>query len=141
MKAERAKKVVTKDHEGNTNGWLLELAKAGKKTKTYLSASEPRAFKGYHLHRVREANYVCIKGSIKIILYQHDGNRWQRSEYIMDAATPTRLTIPVNVATGLETLGNEEAWIVNHPNPAYDPDLQDEQVEYTQEELETGVQK
>ena len=55
-------------------------------------------------------------------------------------AQPT-LFIPANVATGLENIGDEEAWLVNEPDPPYDPALNDEQVEYTQAELETGVVK
>ena len=46
-----------------------------------------------------------------------------------------------NVATGLENIGDEEAWLINYPDPPYDPDLKDEQVEYTQAELEAGVVK
>ena len=49
--------------------------------------------------------------------------------------------IPKNVATGLENIGEDEGWLVNYPDPPYDPALKDEQVEYTLEELETGVLK
>ena len=55
--------------------------------------------------------------------------------------SPARLFIPPNVATGLENIGDEEAWLVNYPDPPYDPSLNDEQVEYTQAELEAGVVK
>ncbi len=134
---EPAKKVVTYDHDGNENGWLIELYREGAKTTAYLTAAAPGAFKGYHLHRVRAARYVCIRGRMKIILY-HDG---QRQEHLLDAAAPARLFIPPNVATGLENIGDEEAWLINYPEPAYDPGLKDEQVEYTQAELEAGVVK
>jgi hypothetical protein len=45
------------------------------------------------------------------------------------------------VATGLENIGTEEAWLINYPDPPYDPSLKDEQVEYTKEELESGLIK
>lgn len=148
---EKAKKVQTKDHSGNENGWLMELFKSvdGIKTEAYLSAALPGAFKGYHLHRVRAARYICLKGKMRIITYVQEGDnsdapvgaRWVRSENILDASNPQRLFIPKNVATGLENIGTEEAWLVNYPDPAYDPSLKDEQVEYTQEELEKGVVK
>ena len=35
----------------------------------------------------------------------------------------------------------EDGWLINFPDPPYDPELKDEQVEYTQEELEQGVVK
>ncbi len=134
---EPAKRVTTYDADGGENGWLTELYKDGDKTVAYLTAAKSGAFKGYHLHRVRASRYVCVRGRMKIILYV-DG---QRQEYVLDAAQPQRLFIPANVATGLENIGDDEAWLVNYPDPAYDPTLRDEQVEYTQAELEAGVVK
>ena len=137
---EPAKKVTTYDHDHNENGWLFELFKDGDKTVAYLTVATPGAFKGYHLHRMRVARYVCVRGRMKIILYS-GGPGWKREEHILDAATPTRLFIPINVATGLENIGEEEGWLINYPDPPYDPSLKDEQVEYTQAELEAGVVK
>lgn len=150
VSTEPAKYVVTKDHHGNENGFLIEMFKdaAGEKTEVYLSAAKPGAFKGYHLHRVRAARYVCLKGRMRIILYTQDNSggatRWIRQEHILDAtdiSRPVRLFIPKEVATGLENIGDEEGWLVNYPDPPYDPALKDEQVEYTQEELEQGIVK
>jgi dTDP-4-dehydrorhamnose 3,5-epimerase-like enzyme len=137
VRLETAKKVTTFDPSGGENGFLIELFKAGEKTVAYLTALHVGAFKGYHLHRVRAARYVCVKGKLKVILYKNN----VREEHILDSAEPSRLFIPDNVATGLQNLGDEEAWLVNYPDPAYDPELKDEQVEYTEEELEQGVVK
>lgn len=134
-----AKKVTTYDHSQKENGFLVELYKDGDKTTAYLTAAAPGAFKGYHLHRVRAARYVCIRGKMKIILYK-PGTK-EREEFILDASTPQRLFIPKDIATGLENIGTEEAWLINYPDPAYDPTLVDEQVEYTKEELESGIIK
>lgn len=139
MEKEQAKKVETKDHSGKVNGWLMELFKSGEKTVAYLTASIPGSFKGFHLHRVRAARYVCIKGKIRIITYKRGSGRWIREETILEAAE--RMSIPPRVATGLENIGDEEAWLINYPDPAYDPALKDEQVEYTEEELEHGILK
>lgn len=135
--SEPAKKVTTYTADRSENGFLVELYKDGDKTVAYLTAAQPGAFKGYHLHRVRAARYVCIRGTMRIILYKDK----QREEHILDASKPSRLFIPPNVATGLENIGDEEAWLINYPDPAYDPSLKDEQVEYTQEELEQGIVK
>ena len=124
---EPAKYVLTKDHGGNENGFLIEMFKdaAGEKTEVYLSAATPGAFKGYHLHRVRAARYVCLRGRMRIILYTQDNangaTKWVREEHILDASEPSRLFIPKNVATGLENIGDEEGWLVNYPDPPYDP--------------------
>ena len=142
---EPAKKVTTYDHGGDENGFLIELFKAGDKTEVYLTAATPGAFKGYHLHRVRAARYMCVKGKMRITLYSQsrDGGvmKWVPEEHILDASEPKRLFIPKDVATGLENIGDQEAWLINYPDPPYDPGLKDEQVEYTQVELEQGVVK
>lgn len=144
MFVEPVKKVQTFDHAKNENGWLLEMFKdkeSRTKTEVYMSVASPGAFKGYHLHRVRAARYVCLKGRMKIITYEQQDGKWVRTENILDASNPERLFIPKDVATGLENIGDEEGWLVNYPDPAYDPGLKDEQVEYSQEELESGVVK
>lgn len=134
---EPAKHVLTSDYNGKENGFLTELFKDGKKTLFYLTSLNPSCFKGYHLHRVRTARYICVKGKIKIILYKNK----MREEYMLDANVPHRLFIPANVATGLENMSDEEAWLINYPNPPYDPELSNEQVEYTEEELKQGIIK
>ncbi len=133
---EPAKRVATYDLEKQENGFLIELFKGddGSTTEAYLTAAAPGAFKGYHLHRVRASRYICIKGVMKIILYV-DG---KREEHLLDAKNPTRLFIPKNVPTGLENIGDEEAWLINYPDPPYDPELKDEQVDFTQEECDSG---
>lgn len=141
---EDAKKVQTYDASKNENGWLIELFKdkeTNLKTEVYLSAALPGAFKGYHLHRVRAARYICLKGIMKIITYERQNNSWVRSEHVLDASKPSRLFIPKDTATGLVNIGDEDGWLVNYPDPSYDPALKDEQVEYTQEELENGIVK
>lgn len=131
----KAKKVETYDLNGKPNGFLMELFKDGDKTAAYLSAASPGAFKGYHLHRVRAARYVCLKGTMKIILYV----KGIREEHVLDVGDT--LTIPKDIPTGLQNIGTEDAWLINYPDPAYDPSLKDEQVDYTQEELDRGVVK
>jgi len=138
-RTEEIKKVVTHDVNKNPNGFLMELQKDGDKTTIYLTTAKPGAFKGYHLHRVRAARYACIKGKMKITLFK-PGTK-EKEEYILDAQNPQRLFIPKDIATGLENIGEEESWLINYPDPAYDPNLTDEQVEYTLEELEGGIVK
>lgn len=144
VRVEEAKKVKTSDESGVENGWLVELFKdkeTGQKTEVYLSAALPGGFKGYHLHRVRAARYVCLKGVMKIITYEREDGEWVKSEFVLDSSVPQRLFIPNNIATGLLNSGTEEGWLINYPDPSYDPGLKDEQVEYTEEELRQGIVK
>ena len=144
LEIQTAKKVKTFDANGKENGWLMELFKdkeTGMKTESYLTAALPGAFKGYHLHRVRAARYVALKGKMKITTYENINGKWEKTETILEAGSGQRMFIPKNIATGLENIGDEEAWLINYPDPAYDPSLKDEQVEYTLEELNSGIIK
>src|SRR5580692_5942027 len=94
-----AKKVKTFDGTGKENGWLMELYKdkeTGQKTESYLTAALPGAFKGYHLHRVRAARYVALKGKMKITTYSQENGEWVKTENILEAGVPQRMFIPKN---------------------------------------------
>jgi len=117
----------------------MELQKDKEKTTAYLTSCKPGAKKGYHLHTVREANYICISGKIKIDLYfMRNGE----IEHITRVLQPgDKLNIPRYVATALINESNDTAWIINFPNPAYDPNLKGEQVEFTKKCCKDGTLK
>ena len=133
---EPLKEVVTYNERKNKNGRLVELLKDGEKTLVYLTTILPREFKGYHLHRIREANYVCVKGIVKVTMYDLKNKKKEEVELI--ERVPVKLHIPTYVATGLRNVGEEEAAIINFPNPPYHPGHLEnrEQVEYSKSELE-----
>ena len=121
----RCKRVTTKDPTGKPNGYLLELDVVGRKTKAYLTVAYPNCFKGYHAHRVRESNYVCIRGEIKVRQVKRDGVK----DTIMNAEQAERLNIPLDTPTAIINEGEEEAWLINFPDPPYDSWLKDEQID------------
>jgi dTDP-4-dehydrorhamnose 3,5-epimerase-like enzyme len=140
-KLEQAKVVTTYDAAGNVNGSLKEMYVEDRFTLVYMTSVKPGAQKGYHLHRVRAARYFPVKGKVTIVLWRPGTPESEREEHILDAEAPQRLFIPKDVATLLVNNGDEEAFFVNFPDPAYDPELKDEQVEYTEEELKQGIVK
>lgn len=132
VRREPCKKVTTyAAGSPEPNGYLVELYKDGDKTTMYLTVTLPKAFKGYHLHRLRESHYVCLRGRVKVTVVE--GTR--KDEYILDADTPERLLLPTNVFIGLENVGEGEAWLLNFPHPPYDPSLKDEQIDKTPAEV------
>jgi len=138
ISVEPAKKIITQDEQGIDNGHLIELFKDKGKTTVYLTSVSPGTFKGYHLHNIRAANYVCVKGCVKIIMYPALEEKVRKEEVMLDSSNPQRLHIPAEVATGLECIGSDSAWIINYPEPAYDPAQINEQIEFTLEQLEKG---
>ena len=143
IRKESAKKLITKGLEGEENGSLSEMFKGadGEKTEVYLTVTLPGAFKGYHFHKVRMSRFFCLKGEVKVTTYERKDDKWVKREFILDGENPERLIIPAGVATGIDNIGEDEAWLVNYPDPPYDPELKDEQIEYTKEELENGIVK
>lgn len=131
IRREPCKKVTTTDSTGAPNGFLIELYKDGSKTTVYLTAALPKAFKGYHCHTVRASHLVCLKGKMKVTVV--DGP--QRVEHVLDGTKPERLLIPTGVWIGYENIGDEEAWMINFPEPAYDPAVKGEQREKTRAEI------
>ena len=112
------KKVVTK-HKGLPNGFLMEMFKDGDKTVVYMTTIHPGGFKGYHLHKVRRSRYVCLKGKVTVSI--------NKAEVTLKAGQS--MEIGTNVYIGLKNDGNEAAWLVNYPDPPYDPSLKDEQID------------
>ncbi len=113
------------------NGSLVELLKDGEKTTLYMTITAPGAFKGYHLHQLRRGRLVCLKGKAKITVVEGTAKR----EFLLDAARPERLFLPTQVYIGIENIGEEEAWLLNCPDPPYDPRLANEQLEKTPEDI------
>ncbi len=132
VRTEPCKKVMTfATGTGVPNGHLVELFRDGAKTTVYLTVTSPGTFKGYHLHRVRRGRMVCLRGKVNITVVAET----EKKVVTLDAAKPERLLLPTNVYIGIENMGDAEAWLVNFPDPPYDPALKDEQLEKTPEEI------
>lgn len=125
--------IITRDASGRKNGILVELAKDENKTIAYLISIDVNSFKGYHYHKVRHSHYTLLRGKLMVILYK---NRI-REEYLLEPFD--KIDIPPKIATGLKNIGRDEVWLVNHTVPPYDPEVKDEQLEFSEEELEQGT--
>ena len=128
-----SKIVDTFDLNGKKNGYLLELGKNGKKTTSYLTVALPGCFKGYHMHVVRASNYVCIKGRVNVLMFRKDIP--DRLEIEMSADKPSQLTIPIDTPTAISNPYEDEGWLINVPDPPYDPDLLHEQVDMNEDQV------
>jgi hypothetical protein len=129
-----AKRVSTYNADGHPNGWLMELEKSGNLTLCYLTVAFPGCFKGYHLHTKRVSNYVCLRGSCTVILYTKEG----RLAHEMKPGY--KLHIDINIPTGIHNRSDEECWLINFPDPPYDPELTGEQVDFDQAGVEEWLQ-
>ena len=124
-------KIVTRDSAGLTNGWLVPIynihdcffAKGHEPQQVYLTIIAPRSLKGPHLHFVRTGFFTCIKGTVRIIV-KLDG---QYRIYLSSESDGfCSVEIPTGVPAVLQNLGDEEAFVLNMPCPAWQPDMHDE---------------
>jgi len=124
-------KFVTKGNDGEPNGFLVPIANIndgffapGKfPEQVYLTSVKRGKVKGPHLHFIRAGFFTCIKGDVKIVL-KVEG----QYEVFFSGENYNYLSveIPTGVPAAIQCLGEEEALIINMPNPAWTPEMNDE---------------
>ena len=132
IRTQSHKKIITKNKEGNPNGFLVPLYNVheaffspGKEPQqVYLTVVVPGEIKGPHLHFIRTGFFTCIRGSVRIVLKLPDGT--YRVHYSGDRHDLLSVEIPVGVPAALQNIGQEDAYVLNMPNPAWTPTMQDE---------------
>ena len=82
----------------------------------YFSTIYHKSIKGWHLHKESFLNYTCIKGEVKLVLFdQRDKsstkNKFQ--EIILSPKNYNLVTIPPNIWNGFKGLDTEESIIAN----------------------------
>lgn len=131
IKIKENQKIITKDSNGVENGYLVPLynvndgfIKKGKEPEqVYLTVILPGKIKGPHLHYIRTGCFTCIRGNARFILKNKEGYTTIYSGEDHDYKT---VIVPTGVPAALQNLGTEDALILNMPNPAWTPDMNDE---------------
>ena len=123
--------IPTKDQQGNPNGYLHLLWNANEQPdmrpdQVYLTVIAPGCCKGPHLHHKRRGWFHVIKGEVRIRIVNYERNS------ITGALLGGEGLQSIGVAPGegacLYNAGQGEAWVINMPSPAYDPNDPDEHV-------------
>lgn len=131
MKTKVNQKHITKDHAGQPNGFLVPLYNVndrffepGKEPQqVYLTVIDPHKIKGPHLHFIRTGCFTCIRGNARFVLKMEKGYEvfysGENYEYRM-------VIVPTGVPAALQNLGEDQAYIINMPSPAWTPTMNDE---------------
>jgi len=82
----------------------------------YFSTIYHQSIKGWHLHKEAVLNYACIKGKVKLVLY--DDRKESSTKGILQELTLTPenyflVTIPPYIWNGFKGLSKEESIIAN----------------------------
>ena len=82
----------------------------------YFSTIYYKSIKAWHLHKESTLNYVCIKGKVKLVLFDNtDGSssKGNFQELILSPKNYFLVTIPPNIWNGFKGLDESESIIAN----------------------------
>lgn len=128
FKTQKHTKFNTKDRAGNSTGYLVPLYNVNdglraEPKQVYLSVIKAGGRKGPHMHEIRSGFFTCIKGNVKIVLKTPEGYKEYLSGEVYEYLS---VEVPPNIPVMFINLGQEEAFIINMPSPAWTPDMNDD---------------
>ncbi|MFH1664596.1 MAG: dTDP-4-dehydrorhamnose 3,5-epimerase family protein [Candidatus Omnitrophota bacterium] len=115
-------------------GRLMEILRCNddifeKFGQVYMTTAFSGVVKAWHYHKKQTDNFTCIKGMMRLGLYDaREGSptRGAVEEYILSPRDPFLVKIPNGVYHGFKCVGQEEAIVINTVTEPYDPDNPDE---------------
>lgn len=106
-----------KDRRGKIMHMLRSDSKVFKKFgEIYFSTINPGIIKAWHLHKEATLNYVCLKGKIKLVLYDDRAKSSSFGKFFKITLSPKNyylITIPPLIWNGFINLYNSESIIAN----------------------------
>jgi dTDP-4-dehydrorhamnose 3,5-epimerase len=115
-------------------GRLQEILRADddgfkKFGQVYISTTYPGVVKAWHLHKVQEDNFCCVKGMVKLVLYDSrdpSPTKGTLTEYFLGEHNPMLVRVPAGVYHGWKCISEDESIVVNIPTEAYKREAPDE---------------
>lgn len=109
-------------------GRLMEMMRCDdeifdKFGQVYLTTNYPQVVKAWHYHR-RQTDYICcVKGMIKVVLYDARANSPtfnEVAEFVIGDYNPMLIKIPQNIYHGWNCISSEESLIICVSSEPYD---------------------
>jgi dTDP-4-dehydrorhamnose 3,5-epimerase len=97
--------------------------------QTYISVTYPGVVKGWHMHKLQTDYIACIKGMLKLVLFDNRDNtptKGEVNEFFIGEHNPMLIKIPPNVYHGWKCISENEAIAMNTPTYRYNYDEPDE---------------
>ncbi len=91
--------------------------------QVYLTTTYPHVVKAWHFHKKQDDFITCVKGSLKLVLYDdREGSptRKEVNEFFIGDYNPMIVKVPREVYHGWKCVSDEEALVVNVPTEPYD---------------------
>jgi dTDP-4-dehydrorhamnose 3,5-epimerase len=115
-------------------GRLMEILRADedgfeKFGQVYISTTYPGVVKAWHLHKVQDDNFCCVKGMVKLVLYdarEDSPTKGTLTEYFIGNHNPMLVRVPAGVYHGWKCISGDESIVVNIPTEPYNRESPDE---------------
>jgi dTDP-4-dehydrorhamnose 3,5-epimerase len=125
------KKLVTNADE---RGALTEIVRNDEPFfvtfgQCYVSVSYPGVIRAWHYHKKQTDYFCCIKGMIKVPLYdgrEGSATHGEINEFFIGERNLAVVKIPIGVMHGFKVVGDEPAYLLNFPTEPYRRDDPDE---------------
>lgn len=109
-------------------GRLMEVLRADdegfhKFGQIYMTTNYPGVVKAWHLHKTQEDMVACVKGMIKLVLYdarEASPTVGTIREYFIGEHAPMLVRIPAGVYHGWKGISEDESVVINIPTEMYD---------------------
>lgn len=124
-------KIVTRNEDSKPNGFLVPVynihdrffAAGQEPQQVYLTVVAPGMIKGPHLHFIRTGCFTCIKGNARFVLKTEQGYEVVLSG---EAHSYRSVIVPAGTPAAVQNIGDEDAYVLNMPSPAWTPTMNDE---------------
>ena len=115
-------------------GYLMEMLRDDdpffeRFGQCYVSATYPGVVKGWHYHERQVDHFVCVRGMVKLVMYdRREGSptRGEVQECFLGEQKPLLVRVPCGVYHGWKNIGAELSLVVNIPDRRYDYEQPDE---------------
>jgi dTDP-4-dehydrorhamnose 3,5-epimerase len=91
--------------------------------QTYISVTYPGVIKGWHMHKLQTDNITCVKGMLKLVLFDsREGSptKGEINEFFIGDHNPMLVQVPKDVYHGWKCISESEALAMNIPTHEYD---------------------
>jgi dTDP-4-dehydrorhamnose 3,5-epimerase len=115
-------------------GFLMEILRTDDALfdrfgQLYLTYAYPDVVKGWHYHKIQTDFFCCVKGMIKLVLFDgRDGSatKGEVNEFFLGDQNRLLVSIPPFVLHGFKGLPPEGGYLINAPTHLYVYDSPDE---------------
>lgn len=97
--------------------------------QVYVTTTYQGVVKGWHYHDKQSDNVVCIRGMIKLVLFddrKDSKTKGELNEFFIGDQAPKLIHIPKGIHHGWKGMSEETAYIVNVPDKTYNYKKPDE---------------